>query len=128
MEEISDLTDLHISDTREWPAGLNDPSDSAMEDDRMRIVCDHEEFHPDTRCSVCGEGFVLYFEGESSHDKSMAIQETMMVLSHHHDEHEGNNVHPRGIFILEERKGKIPAAILPRTDLMPSWGTRCSEC
>ena len=72
-------------------------------------------------CSVCGQGFALYWERQSKTERSIALQEIARTLRSHHTRDAGPAAHPDRGFLVPEWTGPVAfsgAAILGNA---PSW-------
>jgi hypothetical protein len=75
----------------------------------------------DTRCSVCGQGFALYWERETLNQKHEALREVEQTLRNHHAALSSEDAHPDRGFLVPEWNGPVAfsgAAILGNA---PSW-------
>jgi hypothetical protein len=87
----------------------------------MQVLCKSSTENADTSCSVCGQGFVLFWERETKAEKAQALREIDKTLRNHHREQAGPEAHPVRGFLVPEWKGQIAfsgAAILGNA---PSW-------
>lgn len=75
----------------------------------------------ETRCSVCGQGFVMFWERQTKMERSEALREIESTLRHHHHQGAGPQVHPVKGFLVPAWDGPIAfsgAAILGNA---PVW-------
>jgi hypothetical protein len=69
----------------------------------MQVYCEHDNRHPDIHCNLCGQGFVVYWEGQSRPERSDALLEVEKALRDHHRLHPGAKAHPAHGFLVRER-------------------------
>ena len=84
----------------------------------MQVLLKSAENGVETRCSVCGQGFVMFWERQTKMERSEALREVSDVLRRHH--HAGGS-HPERGFLVPEWNGPIAysgAAILGNA---PVW-------
>lgn len=87
----------------------------------MQVLCKSSKGAVETSCSVCGQGFVLYWERQTRMEKATALREVAKTLRGHHLEDEGPSAHPERGFLVPEWNGPIAfsgAAILGNA---PTW-------
>lgn len=87
----------------------------------MQVLCKSSNEHAETSCSVCGQGFALYWERQSKAERAQALKEIDKTLRSHHSKHAGPEAHPNRGFLVPEWSGPIAfsgAAILGNA---PSW-------
>jgi len=87
----------------------------------MQVLCKSSSEQAGTSCSVCGQGFALYWERETKREKAQALREIDKVLRSHHSRVMGPEAHPSRGFLVPEWKGPVAfsgAAILGNA---PSW-------
>jgi hypothetical protein len=87
----------------------------------MQVLLKRTDEFVDTRCSVCGQGFALYWERETRNQKHEALREVEQTLRSHHAEVDGEDAHPERGFLVPEWNGPVAfsgAAILGNA---PSW-------
>ena len=87
----------------------------------MQVLLKTSESTVETRCSVCGQGFVMFWERQSKSERSEALRQIDSTLRSHHSATEGNHVHPVKGFLVPEWNGPIAfsgAAILGNA---PVW-------
>ncbi|KAA6463043.1 hypothetical protein DYQ86_06835 [Acidobacteria bacterium AB60] len=87
----------------------------------MQVLCKSSNDHVETNCSVCGQGFVLFWERQTKMEKATALQEIARTLRGHHDRIGGPDAHPNRGFLVPEWNGPVAfsgAAILGNA---PSW-------
>lgn len=87
----------------------------------MQVLCKSSQDAAGIRCSVCGQGFALYWERQSKAERSKAVEEIAKTLRSHHTKDAGPAAHPDRGFLVPEWNGPIAfsgAAILGSA---PSW-------
>jgi hypothetical protein len=86
----------------------------------MQVLLKSAESAVETRCSVCGQGFVMFWERQTSMEQSEAMRLIESTLRHHHQAG-GDHVHPDKGFLVPEWDGPVAfsgAAILGNA---PVW-------
>ena len=87
----------------------------------MQVLCKSSNDATEVSCSVCGQGFVLFWERQTRMEKTTALREVATKLRSHHMQLEGREAHPERGFLVPEWNGPIAysgAAILGNA---PSW-------
>jgi hypothetical protein len=87
----------------------------------MQVLLKSAETAVETRCSVCGQGFVMFWERQTKMEKSEALRQIETTLRHHHHQGSGSQAHPAKGFLVPEWNGPIAfsgAAILGNA---PAW-------
>lgn len=87
----------------------------------MQVLCKSAETAVETRCSVCGQGFVLFWERTTKMEKFEALRQIDSTLRHHHHSGKTEHAHPQNGFLVPEWNGPIAysgAAILGNA---PAW-------
>jgi hypothetical protein len=72
-------------------------------------------------CSVCGQGFALYWERQSKIERSLALQEIAKTLRGHHTEQPGPAAHPDRGFLVPEGSGPLGFSGAAIRGNAPSW-------
>ena len=75
----------------------------------------------ETSCSVCGQGFRLFWERQSKAERAQAMKEIGKTLRNHHKQSAGPDAHPERGFLVPAWEGPVAysgAAILGNA---PSW-------
>lgn len=86
----------------------------------MQVLLKSAEKGVETRCSVCGQGFVMFWERQTKVERAEALREVETVLRKHHHA-DGQHVHPERGFLVPAWDGPIAysgAAILGNA---PVW-------
>lgn len=87
----------------------------------MQVLCKSSNEEVETCCSVCGQGFVLFWERQTRMERAQALKEVAKALRRHHDKLAGPEAHPQHGFVVPEWDGPVAfsgAAILGNA---PSW-------
>ena len=87
----------------------------------MQVLCKSSKEQIETCCSVCGQGFAVFWERPSKSEKAEALREIEKTLRSHHYNQAGPEAHPRRGFLVPEWAGPVAysgAAILGNA---PSW-------
>jgi hypothetical protein len=87
----------------------------------MQVLCKTSNQNAETFCSVCGQGFALYWERPTKAERANALREIEKTLRGHHYNQAGPAAHPNRGFLVPEWKGSTAfsgAAILGNA---PSW-------
>ena len=87
----------------------------------MQVLCKSTNGNSEMHCSVCGQGFVMFWERQSRAERSEAIRDIQKTLRHQHRTQKGAEAHPNGGFLVPEwnaSKSVSGAAILGQA---PSW-------
>ena len=89
--------------------------------DQMQVLCKSSNEQVETCCSVCGQGFVLFWERQSKAERTNTLREIEKTLRGHHSAQAGPEAHPNRGFLVPDWKGPVAfsgAAILGNA---PSW-------
>jgi hypothetical protein len=73
----------------------------------MQVLCKTSNVSIETRCSVCGQGFALYWERQTANEKAESLMEVEAVLRHHHRRETGVAAHPDHGFLVPAWDGPI---------------------
>jgi hypothetical protein len=87
----------------------------------MQVLLKSSNESIDTRCSVCGQGFALYWEREPQNQKNEALREVDAVLRNHHAEADGEDAHPERGFLVPEWNGPVAFSGAALLGNAPSW-------
>src|SRR5437764_9813873 len=82
---------------------------------KMQVLCKSSKEQVETCCSVCGQGFALYWERQTKPERTQALREIEKTLRSHHCNQAGPEAHPTRGFLVPQWKGPIAfsgAAIL----------------
>ena len=81
----------------------------------MQVLCKTSNVSVDTRCSICGQGFMLYWERQTPQEQAEGLRDVEAVLRGHHRNGVAMSVHPDHGFLVPAWDGPIAfsgAAIL----------------
>ncbi|MDR3775244.1 MAG: hypothetical protein P4L26_17955 [Terracidiphilus sp.] len=87
----------------------------------MQVLCKSTNGNAETHCSVCGQGFVLFWERQSRSERIEAMREIQMTLLHQHRSQRGREAHPNGGFLVPEWSGSVAAPGAAISGHAPSW-------
>lgn len=87
----------------------------------MQVLCKSTNGNAEMHCSVCGQGFVMFWERQSRSERVEAIREVEMTLRHQHRNQKGPEAHPNGGFLVPEWNGSIAASGAAILGHAPSW-------
>ena len=73
----------------------------------MQVLCKTSSESVETRCSVCGQGFVLYWERQTQAEQAEALREVETALRNHHRSENGAAAHPDHGFLVPAWDGPI---------------------
>ena len=71
----------------------------------MQVLCKASNTASDIRCSICGQGFLVYFTRTSPQQRAERIHEVMQALREHHSIINSPAPHPTHAFNLPEWSG-----------------------
>ncbi len=72
----------------------------------MPIACHSSNLSSDIRCAICGQGFLLYADGEARGHLQEVKQDVQRILRHHHT----MGAHPAGTFTVDFCPDQAPSA------------------
>ena len=87
----------------------------------MQVLLKSSNECAETRCSVCGQGFAMYWERQTREEQAKALREVEATLESHHRGESGASVHPDRGFVIPAWDGPVAfsgAAILGNA---PAW-------
>ena len=87
----------------------------------MQVLCKSTTGFAETHCSICGQGFVMFWERQSRDERIKSMAEIQKTLRHQHRSHRGPDAHPNGGFLVPEWKGSISASGAAMLGQAPSW-------
>ena len=88
---------------------------------RMQVLCKSSNDAVETCCSVCGQGFVLFWERHSKLERTLALQEIAKTLRSHHSEEAGPEAHPQRGFLVPAWDGPVAFSGAAMLGNAPSW-------
>lgn len=87
----------------------------------MQVLCKGTNENSEVQCCVCGQGFVMFWERQSSAERAEARHNIQEVLRNHHRNHPGTEAHPAGGFLVPEWNGPIAYSAAAMLGHAPSW-------
>ncbi len=87
----------------------------------MQVLLKSTDTAVETRCSVCGQGFVMFWERQTRMERAEALREIEATLRQHHQNSSAPQAHPVKGFLVPAWDGPIAfsgAAILGNA---PVW-------
>jgi hypothetical protein len=87
----------------------------------MQVLCKSTQGNAELYCSVCGQGFVMFWERQSRAERLEAIREIQNSLRHQHRNQRGPEAHPNGGFLVPEWNGSVAASGAAILGHAPSW-------
>jgi hypothetical protein len=87
----------------------------------MQVLCKSSEGAVETRCSICGQGFLLFWERQTRMERAEALREIDLALREHHLEGFESNVHPKKGFLVPAWDGPIAYSGAALLGNAPAW-------
>jgi hypothetical protein len=87
----------------------------------MQVLCKSSNEGSETRCSVCGQGFRLFWERQPASERAQALREIEITLRKHHYNQAGPEAHPQSGFLVGQRNGPIAFSGATLLGKVPSW-------
>jgi len=87
----------------------------------MQVLCKSTNGNAEMHCSVCGQGFVMFWERQSHSARIEAIKDIQLTLRHQHRAQKGPEAHPNGGFLVPEGKGSGTATGAAIPGHAPTW-------
>lgn len=87
----------------------------------MQVLCKSSSGGAAICCSVCGQGFALYWERQSRQERAAAMQEIAKTLRGHHSKNAGPAAHPDRGFLVPERNAPHEFSGASVLGHAPSW-------
>jgi hypothetical protein len=87
----------------------------------MQVMCKSSKDAVETTCSVCGQGFVLFWESQTKMEKATALREIAKALRSHHHRKDGPEAHPDRGFLVPEWNGPVAFSGAAILGIAPSW-------
>jgi hypothetical protein len=87
----------------------------------MQVLCKSTSGTPELCCSVCGQGFAVYWERQSKAERAIALKQITKSLRGHHGRRSTADAHPLHGFIVTDSDGPNEfsgAAVLGHA---PTW-------
>ena len=89
----------------------------------MQVLCKASNTASDVRCSVCGQGFLVYWTRSSAEERKERRAEIVQALREQHTENNGPEAHPRTAFNLPEWDGETSVSAAALIGNAPGWAT-----
>ena len=87
----------------------------------MQVMCKTTSLAADVCCSVCGQGFALYWERHNKMERAQALGEIARTLRSHHRDKLGPEAHPQRGFLVPEWKGPASVSGAAVLGSAPTW-------
>jgi hypothetical protein len=87
----------------------------------MQVLCKSTHGNAETHCSVCGLGFVMFWERQSLTERRETLREMQRTLRNQHRSVKGPEAHPNGGFLVPEWNGFQPVSAPAIPGHAPSW-------
>jgi hypothetical protein len=87
----------------------------------MQVFCKSSNENAEAYCSVCGQGFSLYWERQTRTERAAALREIDKTLRQHHYDHAGREAHPERAFSVPEQSRFIGFSGAAVRGAAPSW-------
>ena len=87
----------------------------------MQVFCKGTTGNAEIKCSVCGQGFVLFWERQSRPERIEALREIQKTLRGHHQKQAGPEAHPQAGFSIPEWDGQIASNGTAELGHAPTW-------
>lgn len=89
--------------------------------EKMQVFCKSTAGNAEIHCSVCGQGFVMFWERQSRVERVEMLREIHQTLRHQHRNQRGPEAHPNGGFLVPEWDGSFVASGGAIPGHVPSW-------
>ena len=104
----------------------NEPNGFAIklqpnEDDLMQVLCKASNTASDIRCSICGQGFLVYFTRTSAQERDQRRSEVQKALREHHLTSNHLSAHPAQAFNLPAWSGAPEFSAAALLGGAPEW-------
>ncbi len=87
----------------------------------MQVLCKASNTASDVRCSVCGQGFLVYWTRTSASERASRKAEIVEALRNHHVMGDGASVHPESGFNLPTWSGETRFSAAALIGNAPAW-------
>jgi hypothetical protein len=87
----------------------------------MQVLLKSSEEAAETRCSVCGQGFAMFWERQTKMERSEALRLVEAALRRHHHEGGGSEAHPVKGFLVPEWNGPVAVSGAALLGNAPVW-------
>lgn len=71
----------------------------------MQVLCRTTKNSAETRCCICGQGFVMFWDRQSNSERKEILFEIQKTLCSHHRNKSGVHVHPETEFLVPDYFG-----------------------
>jgi hypothetical protein len=71
----------------------------------MQVLCRTTKHNAETRCCICGQGFVMFWDRQSNSERKEILFEIQKTLCNHHRNQTGQHVHPVTDFMAPDYFG-----------------------
>ena len=89
----------------------------------MQVLCKASNTASDVRCTVCGQGFLVYFTRTSPQEREQRRQEITQALRDHHMTSNHASAHPINGFNLPEWSGAPQHSAAALLGNAPAWAS-----
>jgi hypothetical protein len=89
--------------------------------DEMQVLCKSTNGNAEMHCSVCGQGFVMFWERQSRSERAEAMREIQTTFRHQHRTQKGPEAHPNGGFMVPEGSSSGSGSGAAIAGHAPSW-------
>jgi hypothetical protein len=86
---------------------------------KMQVLCKIGDGATEMSCTVCGQGFVLYWERQTQPERAATLTEVSRTLRSHHEKHSGPEAHPQRGFLVPDWNGSVSRAAVRGS--APTW-------
>ena len=87
----------------------------------MQVLCKASNTGSDVRCSICGQGFLVYFTRTSAQERTERRREIQHALRNHHKASSHATAHPTSGFNLPEWTGNPQYSAAALLGGAPTW-------
>jgi len=87
----------------------------------MQVLCKASNTSNDVRCSVCGQGFLVYFTRTSPAERAQSRKEVLEALRNHHVTSNHSAAHPTNGFNLPAWSGAPEHSAAALLGNAPAW-------
>jgi hypothetical protein len=89
----------------------------------MQVLCKASKTAGDVQCSVCGQGFLVYWTRTSASERAKMQAVIVRALQAQHAEASGSEAHPEAGFNLPEWNGEPRFSAAALLGNAPEWAT-----
>jgi hypothetical protein len=87
----------------------------------MQVLVKSTSENAQTRCSICGQGFALYWERRTQTEQAEMLKEVEAALISHHANDAGVTAHPDHSFVVPAWDGPASASGAAILGNAPTW-------